>query len=218
MGCAGASSYIDQFRKCVGRELFYRENRSYFEVLDDATKQYTNYLMLRCRDANISPKNEYFPEAIFVGYDPRVNRTHLYLLEPPHPPYEVPEPYRVAIGSGGLFANLLLITAETMMDRAQLVWTDLSTRLVAQFCYLVLARTISYDMHSGMNWSMCRIDEKGRAYLSDEELFLRKQGGEKYRLTVFVKTLLNEIPKEKLIAVAETYEFKNILSQYLGTL
>ncbi len=107
MGCAGASTYIDLFREYIGKEIINRRGRSYFDALDEGIKDYAYYVKMRSSEMGMG---EFLqgsrPQAIFVGYDPNECRTYVYVLEPPDPPNEIQ--HRGAIGTGGIYANLLL--------------------------------------------------------------------------------------------------------------
>src|SRR5208282_664798 len=151
LGCSGVEPYIDLFRQHVGREMIERghEGRSYFEALDRAIQNYSRYVKPRTKRAVIPFKPEvFYPSAIFAGYEPKDKKIRVYLLETPHSPNELSIPYRSAIGSGGLYASLLLNIVEVALDRMRLVWTDLSTKLVAQICYMTLGRIVNYDVYS----------------------------------------------------------------------
>jgi hypothetical protein len=212
LGCAGLSNYIDLLRKHVGEAFLNRGDSSYFEALDKAVQSYTAYVAKR-EMGGISLRGREFPSAIFVGYEPADDKTRVYALDPPHPPSELSEPHRMAIGTGGLYASLLFGMAERMMTKVGFSWTNLSTKLVSQFCYFVLGTVMGYDRDSGMTAHIYRIDKTGYRELGDAEIFPSRQ--EKHRLTrltIFLETLRNELPKEKMRALITAYNLSELLT------
>jgi hypothetical protein len=162
-----------------------------------------------------------YPNAIFAGYDPLDRTTHLYEVEPPDPPNEAT---RTAIGTGGLYVRLLLGIAETVIDRMTplqpknpdfaMSWSELSCKLVGQFCYFVLARVMGYDVNSGMRASVYIIDENGFRGLNDEALFPGHGSRGERRFTIFAKTALDELPKDCLLRLTELYDLGSIIQRF----
>jgi 20S proteasome alpha/beta subunit len=213
LGCAGVSNYIDLFRRHVGEAFLNRGDNSYFEALDRAVLNYTVYVTTRSNQmGGLSLRGREFPSAIFVGYEPTDDKTRVYAIDPPHPPNELSEPYRMAIGTGGLYASLLFGMAEKLMSKVGFDWSNLSTKLVSQFCYMVLGRVISYDRDSGMDTRFYRVDKTGYSSLSDEQIFPGHGEREEYRLTIFLRTLRDELPKEKMLKLLSTYNLSELLA------
>ena len=172
LGCAGVPNYIDLYRGYVEKAFLNRENRSYSEALERATRSYASYITRRSRDiGDPALRSRHFPSALFAGYEPTDDRIRVYSLEPPDPPNELSAPYRIAIGTGGLYASLLFSIAEFLMSRIGFGWTMLSTKLVSQFCYMALGRIMSYDRDSGRSSSFYRIDRAGYWPLNNEQMF-----------------------------------------------
>ncbi|MGA2972314.1 MAG: hypothetical protein ABSE39_06790 [Candidatus Bathyarchaeia archaeon] len=194
LGCAGSGYFIPRFKEHVGKAILSRGKRTYGEALDGAIESYSGFVKTRNKKIGFGTQHD-FPSAIFVGYESTDAETHVYSLEPPLLPKELSAPYSAAIGSGGVYASLLLSIAETALDRIGLVWTDLSTELVAQVSYMILGRIVNYDMYSGMNAYTWKVNENGYTTLDDEQVFHRHELGEKYRLTVLLKTCSDEIPR-----------------------
>jgi len=221
LGCSGMSPYINWFREHVGEAIFKREGRSYLEALRVATRNYAKNVNMWGREIGLRFGEDFsnLASAIFVGYEARDHKTRVYILAPPDPPDSLSTyPYRVAIGTGGLYASLVFNIAELLMNKIGFGWTQLSTKLVSQFSYLVLGRIISYDAHSGMGTAFYRVDGSGYATLSVAQIFpgLGEEG--KSKLSILFETLRDEIPKEKnekLLEVAQKYDVAGIVKQIL---
>jgi len=81
---------------------------------------------------------------------------------------------------------------------------------------MALGRIMSYDRDSGMSSSFYRIDGTGHKPLNNEQMFPGHGKEEKYRLSVLLKTVLDEFPTEKLLELLKTYNVSEIVSQFLG--
>jgi len=226
LGCAGVTNYIELFVEYVEEVVANREAQSYYQVLDDGVKQFTKQMVSRTSEAGLPRQfmDKMMPQGIFAGFDRETNSPLVYELTPPHPPRELRPPYRVAIGTGGLYANLLLGIAETVIDRMTwsthvepLRWIDFRTRVVSQFCYFVLARVMHYDLASGLNSYIYVLNEQGGKLQDDQDLFPRhgKSDGDAYRVTIFAKTLLEELPKECLPTLFKLYNLESVVGRLL---
>jgi len=218
LGCAGVPAYINQLREHVGEAIFKREGKSYFKALDSATGSFARYVYSRKLGYSVGQDLSTTASAIFVGYEPEKQKTYMCLLQPPNPPDPLLQRYCVTIGSGQLYASLLVSIAEALMRKMDLDWYKLSSTLVAQFCYMVLGRITSYDIYSGLGISIFRIeDQKGKwEYVTPQQMFPGHGTTEKYRLSVLLKTLKDEVPKHDLFELAKQYGFLEILADFLS--
>jgi hypothetical protein len=220
--CAGLPSYIQDLRHCIVEECLKTENKDYREILKRATRTYSKDFASARREVGLSYIDDFsnFASAIFVGHETTNKKAAIYVIQPPQPPFQVYEyPYRATVGTGGIFASVLLSTAEYAMDKIQLYWPDLSTILVAQFCYFILGRVISSEGSSGLGTSMYRMLDSTGLWegLGDQDVF-RGHGrtGLEFRLTLFAETLANEIPPEKFIELAKRYRLADVLKKIGG--
>jgi hypothetical protein len=220
LGCAGASNYISLFREYVGKKFVSRQGMTYFDALDSAICDYTNYIQRRkILLGNLSFEQEgnpEYPDALFVGYDPANDKTQMYELNLPHPPREVLAPHRAIIGTGRLYSSQFFIMAEKFMHKIGLDWPLLSTRLVSQFCYMVVGRVISYDVSSGGKVLFYRIDKTGFTGLPDDIMFPGYGKDGETRLSVLLRTALEELPKDKLLKLAKMYNADKIFLKFFS--
>jgi 20S proteasome alpha/beta subunit len=205
LGCAGITNYTDLLRNYVGEAFYKHGQKTHFDTLRIALAGFTKFVNEDRREAGYGVKEDYsaFASAIFVGYDPEKDRTQIYELSPPRPPHELLAPYRTAIGTGGLFASSLFGAAEELMYWINLDWTKLSTKLVSQFCYLVLGLVTTKDVHSGMGMCFYKVDRRWTKV--DIDTILPRSS---YRLPIFLGTLLdgNDVPKEKFLKLLKMYD------------
>jgi hypothetical protein len=220
LGCSGEPEYIERFRENIGEQFFKRENKSYFEALDKATQSYSKYFISRRREIGLAFTEDLSPfaSAIFVGYEPKDRRTRVFVLSPPKPPAPVSAyPYRAIIGTGELYASFLFSIAELLMGKVGLTWNDLSPMLVAQFCYMVLGRVMSYDSYTGFSTTFYRIDKTGKyENLEGQQIFPGHKTDERYRLSILIKTLLSEQSRE-VLQLAQEYRVPEAMKLFLAS-
>ena len=212
IGCAGVTTYTDQLRERIGEAIARRNGKSYHEALESATRSYSRFVNARKSDTGL----EFDPtwaSGVFAGYEGK--RSCVYTLLPPHPPELLYKyPYRTGVGTGWIFASFLFVVAEEFMRKLEITWPTLSTVLVAQFCYMVLGRVFNYEGASGMGISIYRLNDKTGSWegLSDDQIFPRHgEKGLEYRSTIFMDTLLKELPPEKLVTVVEKYHLLDVM-------
>ena len=223
LGCSGLPAYINQLRERVGEAILKREGKSYTEALEDATVDFSHFVY--SRKLGYSPRQDLstLASAIFVGYEPKTQTTHMYLLAPPDPPDPLSHQFRATTGTGGLYASLLFNIAEVLMRKVHLEWDKLNTTLVAQFCYMVLGRITNYDSFSGLGINIYRIDHQTgkREYITAEQMFPGHGTTEKYRLSVFLKTVKDEILqdedlKQSVLKSLKDYKVLDIIADVLS--
>jgi hypothetical protein len=204
---SGASPYIQELRHCIEQACQETEAKDYLEILKRANRVYSRQFAEARKEIGLQYIEDFssYASAIFVGYEPRNKRASIYVIQPPHPPQLVSEgPHRATIGTGGLFASLLLSIAEVAMAKIDMGWLDFSWRVVAQVCYLVIARVMNFDGDSGLGANLYRVNHGTGLWegLNDEQIFPgHGEKGLEHRSTILGKSLYAEIPKKKLAAV-----------------
>lgn len=209
LGYSGITNYTDLLRGYVAEAIFKREHKDYFDVLRVAVRRFTSSVNEDRREAGYAVKEDYsaFASAIFVGYEPEKGETQVYELIPPYPPHQLLAPYRTAIGTGRMFASSLFGAAEELMLHAGLDWSKLSTKLTSQFCYLALGIITTKDVHSGMGMHFYKVDKTGWTNLNIDDILPRND----FRLPRLLETLLDEVPKDKLLKLVRMYDPNELL-------
>jgi hypothetical protein len=173
---SGVSNYIQELRHYITEARLETEAKDYLKILKRANRVYSKDFAEARKEIGLEYVEDFsnYASAIFVGDEPKNKRAAVCVLQPPHPPQLVSgDPHRATIGTGGLFASLLLSTAEVAMVTIEMSWPDFSWRLVAQCCYLVLGRVMNFDRDSGIGATLYRMSHSTRLWegLNDEQIF-----------------------------------------------
>lgn len=217
LGFSGAEGYIDQFEERIGKAISEGRNKTHSEALDDAICDFAHYLYRRDTGLRKGQELNDLASAVFVGYDPKIRKTCVYTLLPPHPPIPLLKyPHRTGIGSGWPFAGLLFTLAESLLGQLGLSWKNISTQLVAQFCYIALGKVMNYEGRTGLASSVYKMDESGNFEgLSVSQIFPGIIGAEN-KVPIALRTLLKEkdVPRDKLLSLIKRYDLLSIIAEF----
>jgi len=224
IACAGVQSYFELLIDYVEDALSEAGSKDYYKTLNSAIDSYCAQIRKRTEEVGYPPSllkelvKQSYPQGVFATYDRSLERYRLFEIATPHPCVEVPKyPRRATVGSGSRPAFVFLKNVEYLMLRKelQLHWTDFSMKLVAQFCTILLRRIEHVDPFTAGSIFYTLGKEFGVAPLPAAKIWENCQ--EKYQLTSLLKNAISEIPKQKSMALLNTYELTN-LAQWLGLL
>lgn len=132
--------------------------------------------------------------------------------------YSIDTPSRAEIrdmtataGTGGIYANLLFQGTERILNLFQLSWKTFSVKLLAQFCYLMIATVIQYDNNSA-GFDVYELSQNSSRLIPTYDVFPNKPK-EKYRLPILLENAFNEIGKKKVLEMIEKYDLLDIVQR-----
>lgn len=191
IGCSGVINYIDVFVDKLS-ESFELEGKCFDKIMC-GIKNYSDFL----NEYDVGKFTDYsmiFPEGIFAYYDTTDNKFRLFRLEPPAPPKEESVCNRIAIGSGGPYADNLLRTSEKLLQKIEKNWEMLSTKLVSQFIFLMMRELSQFDLFTGDTNNMYIITKNEIKTITLREIF-NEDDNNKNLFSQFLENLMDEIPE-----------------------
>lgn len=214
LGCAGTDNYISLFTRFIQNEFEKRNNRDYFDLIQEAILSYSQSIYESNKRSGLAdlthPPFEgidieklCYPEGVLVAYDSEDKEYHIFKVQPPLPPKEVGYPHRATAGSGGIAADIFLKNTEYLLSKIGYTWSGLSSSLIAQFCFVLMHRIAYVEPHtSGL--LAYRLNESRSDVLSSERVFGKLGKGDHY-LRVLIEAAISEIGTDKLGPLAEEY-------------
>lgn len=209
LGCAGSTEYIDVFYQHVVDTLTKSERPDYLRAMNQAIDSYCEYVAQRIEKLRLDripifyqPRN-YYPQGIFVVYDKNEMKHRLFEIQTPDPCVEVSEfQQRVATGSGGVAATVILKTFENIIGTwpspYRLQWKDFSTKFIGQMCWILLRRISELDAFTS-GFAFYELSANGNRGINYEELFPEPGIGK--QLPQLVQTALREVPPNTVAAI-----------------
>lgn len=216
IGCAGTRNYIDVFvKRYITPAIIGMSSGDYYDFLQNAIWSYNEYAR-KAIDGfpsifdNDQISGDVYPSGLFGVYDKYQERYRLFELTPPHPPREldIDQQDRAVVGMGEVYAPLLFTQLERLLRKiyTEKVWSKLSTNLVAKIAYLIMERVIAYDLYTGGEPIVYRIDENGVELFKKSEIFTKGKEG-KSHLAEAIELAIKEIGGGNLIELAGKLHF-----------
>jgi len=202
VGCAGSTNYIDVFvKRYINPAIIGMSSGDYYDFLQNAIWSYNEYAK-KAIDGypsifdNGGIAGDVYPRGLFGVYDRYQLRYRLFELTPPSPPREldIDQQDRAVVGMGEFYAPLLFTQLERLLRKiyTEKVWSKLSTNLVAKIAYLIMERVIAYDLYTGGEPIVYRIDENGVELFKKSEIFTKGKEG-KSHLAEAIELAIKEI-------------------------
>lgn len=215
IGCSGSLEYISLFIEYV-RRAHSAPNTDYYNMLNNAIHNYSTEInartavwpaVLRYRIPDC------YPRAIFCAYDINQNRFRIFEMQTPHPCAEVSNLHRATVGSGSVVALAFLKTANDIMRRFSIEWTEQSWKLVAQGSWVLLRRISHIDSYTSGNIAYMLSKAGPPKQLYELEIFETKTPS--HPVSMFLATALKEIGIGKILEIAMTYNLTTLSREIL---
>jgi len=141
--------------------------KDYFELLSRSIQEYTR------TTEYFGEGEDMYPQGIFCQVD--LGDKLIFELHPPRPPEErrSGDKDRTVVGSpaGRISAELILKQVERVMRKVDIGWSQLSTNIISQFCYILLKRVIHHDEATGGDPIIYRVVSDKATLLYPRDMF-----------------------------------------------
>lgn len=188
-GGAGASPYINHFYDILSDSLLHsKPNQTEIDKINTAILNYSSFIQEWNKKVEF-PVDPY-PHVLLGSVQGQ--SFHLWHIETPNIAEEVKDPFRSTIGTGGEIARHYFLTVERFLDKYSNYWVYLSTKLIAQFCYLLISNILRIDLKSGGRVHFWKIDNDGVNPYPLNQFFTSKN-----YIAELTTSIIKEIPECK---------------------
>jgi hypothetical protein len=228
--CAGSSAYIDEFTTLIQESIKRRKPpQTYRQALNKGILKYDvwmkekvlkNYPQIEGLESRIA---QMYPSGIFIGFDARAStnpreKYQVFEIATPDIAEQTKSHEPIAVGSGSETCYIFFESLKSVMSYLQIEWTDLSYKVVSQFCWVFQRQISQLDRFTSGTEVYLLQESKPRKIEQNEAFDIPegKDGLEKWYMEYtqfpkFLETLLDEIEPAKLKQFIDGGKWKRLI-------
>jgi ATP-dependent protease HslVU (ClpYQ) peptidase subunit len=202
LGCSGNDLYIPLLENTF-KKRFNPDSSDYEESIGECVRAYAKEVAGDmeaggvARDRYGEVPDLYRTDAL-LGFSDSEFETHLYRVAAPYRYREcLKPPFRISVGSGGIYSNFILKTIEEQVfNVASLGWQDLKISEVIKFSAVLLNAVGQYESNTGGRGNYWILSKVSREPHEMTDLDIWGEEAPVSSLRIFLKTVLANHPEQ----------------------